>query len=154
MATVTASLATAGAPVKMNHAGTTTVHVKLNTSGNTLSDIMLLAKIPQRALVTDVRGTLGTSNADTVIKLGWKGAVAGTASNETAFGTHTASGTDVVTNFAMTTEDLGPVLVTFTDSTGSNFAYLFATASVGTFSDTVCLDVTMEFTMDHNEGVA
>jgi len=154
MATVTASLGTAGAPVKMNHAGTTTVHVKLNTAGNTLSDIMLLAKIPNGALVTDVRGTLGTSNADTVIKLGWKGGIAGTASAETAFGTHTASGTDVVTNFTMVSEDLGPVLVSFTDTVGSNFAYLFATASVGSFSDTVCLDVTMEYTMDQNERVA
>ena len=154
MATVTASLATSGAPVKQNHAGTTSVHVKLNTSGNTLSDIMLLAKIPNRALVTDVRGTLGTSNADTVIKLGWRGDPSGTASNETAFGTHTASGTDVVTNFTMVGEDLGPVLVSFTDSIGSGFAFLFATASAGTFSDTVCLDVTMEYTMDHNEGVA
>ena len=152
MATATSSLATAGAPVKINHAGDTAVRVKFVGSSNTLSDQILLAKLPNGALVTMLTGIFGTGNADSVIKLGWKGARTGTASDETAFGTHTASSTDATTNFALDTEDLGAVHLSFTDSVGSNFAYLFATCSVGTFSDTYTLDISFHYHVDHNEG--
>ena len=151
MATATSSLATAGAPVKENPTGTTTVHVKADFSALTLSDILLLAKLPQRALVTQISGIIGTSNADSVIKLGWKAPNAGNGS-ETAFGTHTASAT-AVTAFDMNSELVQPVLISFTDSIGQAYAQLYATCSVGSFSDTFSIDIVVEYTMDHNEGV-
>ena len=151
MATGTASLATASAPVRYNHAGTTSIRVKGVFSGHTLSDQILLAKLPLGALVTHLNGIFGTGNADSVIKLGWKGSQSGQASDETDFGTHTSSSTDATTNFALDTEDLGPVLVTFTDTSGLPFAYLFATCSVGSFSDTFTLDIALQFHMAHNE---
>lgn len=148
MATQTSSLATAGAPVKMNYAGATTLHVHIDASAQTLSDQVLLAKLPNRALVTALRGVFGSSNTASVIKLGWKGQVG--ASSEAAFGTHTAA----EGNFALVTDNIGGVLISFTDSIGNNFAYVFATCSVGSFSDTWSLDLTIDYTVDHNEGVA
>ena len=152
MATTTSSLATAGAPVKMNHAGTTTVHIHANFSGNTLSDIALLCKLPQRALVTDITGQFGTSNVDSVIKLGWKAPNSST-DNETAFGTHTSSTTDAVTLIDFAAEEELPELISFTDSIGMAYAQLYATCSVGSFTDTWSLNLVVQYTMDHGEGV-
>lgn len=152
MATTTSSLATAGAPVKMNPTGTTTVHIHANFSGNTLSDIALLCKLPQRALVTDITGQFGTSNVDSVIKLGWKAPNSST-NNETAFGTHTSSTTDAVTLIDFAAEEELPELISFTDSIGQAYAQLYATCSVGSFTDTWSLNLVVQYTMDHNEGV-
>lgn len=152
MATFTSSMATVGAPVHRNHAGTQTLFVHLDVAAATLSDIILLAKIPNGALVTDVRGTIGTSNTDSAIKLGWKGYFNTAAGSETAFGTHTASTTDAVTNFAMATEDLAAVHISFTDSIGSDFAMLYATCSTGSFSDTFSLNIVVEYHLDHQQG--
>ena len=152
MATSTSSLATAGAPMKQNHVGTTTVHIHYHGSAMTLSDIALLCKLPQRALVTDITGQFGTSNADSVIKLGWKAPNSST-SNETAFGTHTSSSTDAVTLIDFAGEEELPELITFTDSIGLAYAQLYATCSVGSFSDTWSLNLVVQYTMDHNEGV-
>jgi hypothetical protein len=152
MATQTSSLATAGAPIKVNPTGTTTLHIHFHGSAQTLSDIALLAKLPQRALVTDISGQFGTSNVDSVIKLGWKAPNSST-NNETAFGTHTSSTTDAVTLIDFAGEEELPELITFTDSIGQPFAQLFATCSVGSFSDTWSLNLVVQYTMDHNEGV-
>lgn len=152
MATSTSSLATAGAPVKMNHVGTNTVHIHYHGSAMTLSDIALLCKLPQRALVTDITGQFGTSNVDSVIKLGWKAPNAGNGS-ETAFGTHTSSTTDAVTLIDFAAEEVVPTLITFTDSIGQAYAQLYATCSVGSFTDTWSLNLVVQYTLDHNEGV-
>lgn len=152
MATVTSSLATAGAPMKQNHVGTTTLHVHINVSATTLSDIVLLAKLPQRALVTDISGQFGTSNVDSVIKLGWKAPNSST-DNEAAFGTHTSSTTDAVTLIDFAGEEELPELISFTDSIGLAYAQLYATCSVGSFTDTWSLNLVVQYTMDHNEGV-
>ena len=152
MATLTSSLATAGAPMKQNHVGTTTLHIHANMAAQTLSDITLLAKLPQRALVTDIFGQFGTSNVDSVIKLGWKAPNSST-DNETAFGTHTSSTTDAVTLIDFATEEVNPVLISFTDSIGQAYAQLYATCSVGSFTDTWSLNLVVQYTMDHGEGV-
>jgi hypothetical protein len=152
MATVTSSLATAGAPMKQNHIGTTSFRVHIDVSATTLSDIVLLAKLPQRALVTDISGQFGTSNVDSVIKLGWKAPNSSTT-NETAFGTHTSSTTDAVTLIDFANEEVVPTLISFTDSIGQAYAQLYATCSVGSFTDTWSLDLVVQYTMDHGEGV-
>ncbi|KKK78728.1 hypothetical protein LCGC14_2840650 [marine sediment metagenome] len=152
MTTQTSSLATAGAPVKENPTGTTTLHIHANFSAQTLSDIALLAKLPQGAVVTHLTGMFGTSNVDSVIKLGWKAPNSST-DNETAFGTHTSSTTDAVTLIDMDVEEIVPVLITFTDSIGQAFAQVYATCSVGSFTDTWSLDLVLQYTMDHNERV-
>lgn len=154
MATSTSSLATAGAPIKQSHIGTTTLHVHMDNFAQTLSDLVLLAKLPQRALVTNVRGSFGTtSNADSVIKLGWRAPNSSTTS-ETAFGTHTSSSTDAVTLIDFYPDDgPGGVLISFTDSIGLAYAQVFATCSVGSFTDTWSLDLEIQYTMDHNRGV-
>ena len=72
MATVTSALATARVSAKRLHAGANVVRVLYVGSANTLSDIILLAKIPNGALVTSMDGTFGTGNADSVMKVGWK----------------------------------------------------------------------------------
>jgi hypothetical protein len=152
MATVTSSLATAGAPMKQNHVGTITQRVHIDVSATTLSDIVLLAKLPQRALVMDISGQFGTSNVDSAIKLGWKAPNSST-DNETAFGTHTSSTTDAVTLIDFANEELSPTLISFTDSTGLAYAVLYATCSTGSFTDTWSLDLVIQYTMDHGEGV-
>ena len=152
MTTITSTLAAATAPMKQNHIGTTTLHVHVDAFAQTLSDIVLLAKLPQRALVTDISGQFGTSNVDSVIKLGWKAPNSST-DNETAFGTHTSSTTDAVTLIDFANEELSPTLISFTDSIGQAYAQLYATCSVGSFTDTWSLDLVIQFTMDHPEGV-
>lgn len=153
MTTQTTSLATAGAPMKVNHTGTTVIHIHGDFSAQTLSDLVLLAKLPQRALITDLRGFFGTSNTDSVIKLGWKAPNSST-DNETAFGTHTSSATDAVTLIDLQVEEIVPgILISFTDSIGQAYAQLYATCSVGSFTDTWSLDLVLTYTMDHNEGV-
>ena len=153
MATGTSTLATARAPVKEQHTGTMTVHIGYVGSANTLSDIIYLAKLPQRALVTMVDGIFGSgSNVDSVIKLGWDAPNAGNGS-ATAFGTHTSSTTDAVTIFDMNLEEISPVLISFTDSIGQAFARLFLTCSAGSFTDTWSIDLTVQYTMDHGEGI-
>lgn len=152
MATFTSSLATGGAPVKADHAGNQGFRVKTAVSAATLSDIILLGKIPNGAIVTNVQGVIGTSNTDSVIKLGWKGKNNTGAGSETAFGTHTASSTDAVTNFTLTGEDIGGVHISFTDSIGSDYAVLYATCSVGSFTDTFSLDIAVTYHLDHQEG--
>ena len=149
MATVTASLATSRVSPKRLHAGANVVRVKYTGSANTLSDIVLLAKVPNGAIITDMNGVFFSSNVDSVIKVGWSGADSGSA---TAFGTHTASTTDATTNWTLTGEDLGPVHISFTDSTGSAAGMIYATCSAGTFSDSFSLDITFTYHMDHNEG--
>jgi acyl-CoA synthetase (NDP forming) len=152
MATVTSSLATAGAPMKALHSGLNTIRVHIDVSATTLSDIVLLAKLPQRALVTDISGQFGTSNVDSAIKLGWKAPNSST-DNETAFGTHTSSTTDAVTLIDFANEELNPTLISFTDSIGLAYAVLYATCSTGSFTDTWSLDLVIQYTMDHGEGV-
>lgn len=149
MATFTSTLATAGVSAKRVHAGANVVRVKYVGAAATLSDIILLAKIPNGAVVNTMNGIFGTGNVDSVIKVGWKSL--GTTS-ETAFGTHTSSTTDATTNWTLTGEDLGPVHISFTDSLGSDFAMLYATASVGSFTNTFTIDITFSYHVDHNEG--
>ena len=152
MATITSSLATAGAVAQETHTGTITRHIHIDAFAQTLSDITLLAKLPQGALVTHLTGQFGTSNVDSVIKLGWKAPNSST-DNETAFGTHTSSTTDAVTLIDLDVEEIGSVLISFTDSIGQAFAQLYATCSEGTFSDTWSLDLVLQYTMNHNEAV-
>ncbi len=152
MATQTSSLATAGAPIRENPTGTTTIRVHATFSAQTLSDIVLLAKLPQRALITDISGQFGTSNTDSVIKLGWKAPNSST-DNETAFGTHTSSATDAVTLIDFAGEEELAELITFTDSIGQAYAFIYATCSVGSFTDSWSLNLVIQYTMDHGEGV-
>lgn len=150
MTTFTSSLATAGAQAKRLHSGSQTVRVRYNSgTGATLSDIILLCKLPNGAMVTDVQGTFGTGSTDSVLKLGWVGSDSGSA---TAFGTHTSSSTDGLTNFNITGEDIAPVHISFTDSTGSGVAYLYGTCSAGSFSASFSIDISVTYHLDHNEG--
>ena len=150
--TLTSSLGAATAPMKRNHIGTTTLHIHANMSAQTLSDITILAKLPQGALVTDISGQFGTSNVDSVIKLGWRAPNSST-DNETAFGTHTSSTTDAVTLIDFANEELNPTLISFTDSIGQAYAQLYATCSVGSFTDTWSLNLVLQYTMDHAQAV-
>ncbi len=153
MTTFTSSLSTPGAPVKRLHAAPVTIRVAMNMSAGTVSDIILLAKVPNGALIMALEGIIGTSNTDSAIKLGWKGKSNTGAGSETAFGTHTASSTDAVTVFDLNTDEIGPVHISFTDSTGSDYAVIYATASTGSFTDTFSLDIMLTYTMNHNEGM-
>lgn len=149
MATFTSSLATAGAPVKSQYAGPTKVAVKMVQGGGTLSDIYLLAKVPNGALITAFYGTGSVGgNADAAMKFGWK---AQATTSEAAFGTHSFSATTDPGKFDMLDDNISRVLVSFSDSTGDNFAWIYATASTGTFSDSISLEVNLEFILDHNE---
>lgn len=152
MATLTSSLATAGASAQETHTGVVERRIHIDAFAQTLSDITLLAKLPQGALVTHLTGMFGTSNVDSVIKLGWKAPNSST-DNETAFGTHTSSTTDAVTLIDMDVEEITPVLISFTDSIGQAFAQLYATCSVGSFTDTWSLDLVIRYHMNHNEAV-
>ena len=149
MATFTSSLAGAAPVAKVQYAGPSTTSVSMVQGGGTLSDIYLLAKVPNGALITRVYGTGSVGgNADAVIKLGWK---AQATTSETAFGTHTFSATTDPGKFDMLDDNISRVHVSFSDSTGEQLATIFATASSGTFSDTVSLAVNIEFHVDHNE---
>lgn len=152
MTTFTSSLATAGAPVKRNSAGQNAVRVAMAVVGATLSDILLLAKVPNGALITEMKGVIGSGNTDSVIKLGWRRHSDGGGGSETAFGTHTVSSTDAVSNFINTTDDIGAVHISFTDTLGSDYAEIFATCSTGSFTDTFSMDVALAYHLDHNEG--
>lgn len=152
MATFTTSLAQAGVQPKYNHTGVNASRVAYNLSAATLSDIVLIAKVPNGALITGVKGYFGTSNTDSVIKLGWKRASDGGGGSETAFGTYTSSSTANPTEVDMSVKLIGSVHISFTDTLGSDFAYIYATCSVGTFSDTTSIDLTLTYHFDHREG--
>lgn len=152
--TYTASTAQSGIQPKYDATGAQQVHVAYASAGHTLSDEILLCKIPNGALVTQVKGYIGTSNVDSVIKLGWKRASdgAGAGASETAFGTWTASSTTVNTEVDLATKFIAAVAISFTDTIGSDYAMVYVTNSVGSFTDTFSLDLTITYYNDHKEG--
>lgn len=152
--TWTSSMAQANIQPKYDAVGVQSVHVQYNLAAATLSDIVWLAKVPNGALITSVKGFIGTSNTDSVIKLGWYRASdkAGSGASETAFGTWTSTATLATTELDISAKFLGAVAISFTDSLGSDFAYIYATCSVGSFTDTFSFDLTVTYHMDHREG--
>lgn len=152
--TYTSSMAQSGIQPKYDATGVQNVHVAYQSAGHTLSDIIWLAKVPNGALVTMVKGYIGTSNTDSVIKLGWYRASdgAGSGASETAFGTWTASNTSVNQEVDMSAKFIAAVAISFTDTIGSDYAIIYATNSVGSFTDTFSLDLTITYNMDHREG--
>lgn len=149
MATFTSSLAGNAPVAKVQYAGPSTTSVQITQGGGTLSDIYLIAKVPNGAMITRFYGT-GTvgGNADAAMKFGWK---AQATTTEAAFGTHSFSATTDPLKFDMLDDNIGRVHISFSDSTGEQLATIFATASTGTFSDTIVLVTNIEFHVDHNE---
>ena len=152
--TYTASTAQSGVQPKYDATGVQSVHVAYAAAAHTLSDEIFLCKIPNGALITQVKGYIGTSNTDSVIKLGWKRASdgLGQGASETAFGTWTASATTVNTEVDLATKFIAAVAISFTDTIGSDYAMVYVTNSSGSFTDTFSIDLTFTYNMDHKEG--
>ncbi len=151
MATFTGSGASSPAVAKSVYSGETVLRIGDKFSGVTPSDILLLATIPNGAIVTDLYGRADIGgNADLVLKLGWRGQG---SVNETAFGTHTFSSTTSPGAFDIQDDVIGAQKVSFSDSTGEQNAFLFATVSSGSGSDTVSLNFVLRYHVDHKEGV-
>ena len=140
IATYTSSIAVGGAQANAPHTGVQSVDVKYVGSANTLSDIVLLAKIPDQARIVDFYGNLNSAEALNVIKIGVTG-------NETALGTHTLSAS-AQTTFDMRSEIISPFNVSLTDAVEPHTAFVFATPSAGSFTTTWTLELTVFYKAD------
>lgn len=140
ISTLTATAATATAIARYNATGVVERTVKYTYVGGTLSDIILLMKIPDRAVVMQAYGTVSSAEAAVVFKLGITG-------SEAALGTHTASAS-ATTAFDSIVDAIEPVQLSLTDAAEPHVGYLYATTSVGSWSTTVSLAVTIRYTND------
>lgn len=137
-ATYTASQATAGAPVTLHHEAETVKRVRWERAGLSVSDEILIAKIPNGVFV-EVYGVGGSQASDIVFKLGLKSAT------ETALGTHTLSSTTNPVRFWTLDDNIAPQFVSLSDDAPQQFTYLYAIASSGSWTQTVSLDFTIRY---------
>lgn len=141
IATYTASLAAANAPMLYRETGMQARYIQFVGSANTLSDIVLLMPLPDQTRILDFYGTIKSGEALNIIKLGVTGA-------ETALGTFTASAS-VTQAFNARTLGYRPQVMSLSDDVDPQRGYLYATLSAGSFTTSWTLDLTVYFT---NEG--
>lgn len=122
----------ANPPMRLHHAAQNWVHGSYVASGRTLSDIILLAKIPNGVSVVDyyIKGTSGETAS--IFKLGIKG-----TGTETTFGTGTFSTGATVTYRPMTGI---PFSVSLSDTDAQAGCDIYMTVSSGSWTTSVSFD--------------
>lgn len=135
VSTLTATAAARQAPAVYNATGVQSTTVQYTGSGNTLSDIVLLAKLPDQTRIIDWYARLNSSEALATVKLGFTG-------NETALGTLTTSGS-AETMFDARSLGYQPATMSLSDGQTPHYGYLYATLSAGSFTTSWELDVTI-----------
>lgn len=139
IATITASLYLQ--TPRLVHTGVNYAFGSLNTITRTISDIILLARLPNKVRVVDiwVKGTTAAA-AGLVYKLGMKG-----GGSETTFGTGTLSAT-ATTLFNPKTGCGTRVSISDTDVNGGADVYM--TASSGSWTESLSIDFMIAYTAD------
>lgn len=137
-ATYTATPAALTAPVKYRETGVQARTVKYVGSANTVSDIILLMKLPDRTKIVDFYGDINSAETAATFKIGITG-------NETALGTFTLSAGLEARQGTFT-----PVTLSLTDGVEPHYGYLYATCSAGSFTTTFTLELTVLTT--HEDG--
>jgi hypothetical protein len=125
-------------PPRLVHTGVNVIFGSLNSISRTISDILLLAKLPNKVRVTDiwVKGTTSAA-AGLVYKLGMKG-----GGTETTFGTGTLSATATVLFNPKT--GVGSV-VSISDTDVNAGADVYMTASSGSWTESFSIDYMIQY---------
>lgn len=139
IATITATLWMQ--PPRLVHTGVNVAFGSLNSISRTISDIFLLARLPNKAKVVDI-WVKGTTAAATglVYKLGMKG-----GGTETTFGTGTLSAT-ATTLFNPKTGVGTKVSISDTDVNAGADVYM--TASTGSWTESFSIDYLIAYVAD------
>lgn len=138
MAVATTTTTVYAQPMRGNHISNW-VGGKHTVSGNTLSDIIFLCKIPNGAVITNwhFRGTHGDTTR--TFKLGITG---GSAASETAFGTQ------IWTSGAVLGVSGAPFKVSISDSDAQGGATVYMTVSTGTWTTSASFEFSFEYRFD------
>lgn len=140
MAATTITCTTYNQPMRLNASGAANkVYGHMETSGRTLSDIVLLCRIPNGATITDwwFRGTSGETAS--IFKLGITG-----SGTETTFGTNTLSVAGPVTK-QMRVDKPVPFTVSMSDTDAQLGATVYMTISSGTWTTSTSWDFMFEY---------
>jgi len=136
MAVTTATATTALAVARLIHSGVNSVSAKKVHAG-TVGDVVLMAKIPNRAEIVAVMGKITTAEtaANATVGLASGGIAANTLS---VFGS-LASGTSPV----FTTKGLDRITVSVTDTNADKFTYVAVSPSSATWTISATIDLTV-----------
>lgn len=149
MAVNTRTCSDALAFVRSNEIGTVTVRTKLEgslTASLTLSDIILIAKIPNKAMIHDFYMAGIVPGDATIFKVGTGGAGVTTGGDDTSVcSTVTLSGTAAIKNFD--SADTMPYLVSLSDDAEPKWTWLFATLISGTSTATCSIQFVVKYSM-------
>jgi len=131
----TLTVSTYNQPLRLNNTGAPSItYGHIEFSGRTLSDIILLTRIPSGSTVVDwqIRGTSGETAS--VFKLGIKG-----GGTETTFGTMTFAGAAAV-NFRNINNR--PIRVSASDTDAQAGVDVYLTVSSGSWTTSISFDFT------------
>lgn len=135
--TYTASQAVASVPVRYYETGVHANSVTYVGSGQSVSDIVRLMKLPQGAKVVDWYANATSAEATLQVKLGLTGA------GETALGTITATASTATAFNARNLPGWVPAKVSLSDDVTPYNGYVYATLSAGSFTTTYTLNLTV-----------
>jgi hypothetical protein len=144
MAVATYTATTYNQTPRLRHTGINLLIGSLARSGNTLSDIIFLGKIPNKATIIDyyVKGTTAAAGG-----LAYKLGITGGGGGEATFGTGSLSATATVVFRSL---QGCPFKVSRSDTDAQDGATVYMTCSVGSWSESISIDFCFMYVADGN----
>ena len=143
MSTLTSTAATSTASVRYQEAGVVERHVRLVTGDVTLSDIILMVKIPDQATITAVYGSGNSPEALSSFKMGITG-----NGTETTFASLISLSVGAVVAFDSRDELAVPFKLSMTDNAVPHHGFIYLTPSTGTWTTSHTIDLVVRYSND------